>query len=410
MPPAVRHARYPFFSAAREAVREADLSLTALVAREAPAVERARERVERALTRGRTAAEEPDRWDPRDELLSYPIARILVSLLDDGAAVEKYAAAEAATAAERFETDFETHDDGLRSVERVSVTRQEVLEEFEIDAVPERRDRARGREGDWFRLPLSTYLTLADPDWGDEWRLVNREVSQGEVRVRRSALDRLVEEAVRRRVADGLPFDVRGRNPDLAAALEPTVASVRRLLSAGHAPASGPDVVEPSLFPPCVTALVGRARDGEELPPASRFALTSFLVALDLDAETVASMTGLDPETTATQVEFLRDREGTQYPSPSCATMQAYGDCVNRDERCDRITHPLAYYGDAVESDAAARLTSQRSDTDDAADVGTGETTGADVEPEATDGDADTTDRDTDTTDGDADTTGNPPT
>jgi DNA primase large subunit len=30
--------------------------------------------------------------------------------------------------------------------------------------------------------------------------------------------------------------------------------------------------------------------------------------------------------------------------------MQAYGDCVNRDDRCERITHPLSYYGDAVES------------------------------------------------------------
>jgi DNA primase large subunit len=99
-----------------------------------------------------------------------------------------------------------------------------------------------------------------------------------------------------------------------------------------------------------VTALLARARGDEELPPESRFSLTSFLVALGLDAEAVASATGLDPETTETQVEFLRDREGSQYPSPSCATMQAYGDCVNRDELCERITHPLSYYGRAVES------------------------------------------------------------
>ena len=344
----VRHARYPFFTAAREAVREADLSLPALVARDAPAVDRARERVERALTSGTTAPEDPEQWDPHNDLLSYPIARILVSLLDDGAAVEKYAAAEASTAAERFETDYAADDDGLRSVERVQVSRREVFDEFGIDADPE---RGAGRRGtDWYRLSVVTYLSLADPDWGDEWRLVNRELIDGRVRVRQSELDRLVEEAVHRRVADGLPFDVRERNPTLAEALEPAVASVRQLLSAGHAPASGPDVVEPSLFPPCVTALLDRARNDEELPPESRFALTAFLVALDLDGETIASIAGLDAETTTAQVEYLRDREGTQYPSPSCATMQAYGDCVNRDERCERITHPLSYYGDAVES------------------------------------------------------------
>jgi DNA primase large subunit len=364
-----RHARYPFFTAAREAVREADLSLSGLVARDAPAVDRARERVERALAAGTIAAEEPEAWEPDDELLSYPIARILISLLDDEAAVEKYAAAEAATAADRFAAEFETGDGGLRSVEDVSVSRREVLAEFEIDADPEAGGESgrggpeqRKRGPDWYRLPLSTYLTLADADWGDDWRLVNREVFRGRVRVRQSELDRLVEEAVYRRVADGLPFDVRERNPALAEALEPTVASVRTLLSAGHAPASGPDVLDPSKFPPCVTALVARARDGEELPPESRFTLTSFLVALGLDAETVASTAGLEPETTETQVEFLRDREGSQYPSPSCATMQAYGDCVNRDELCERITHPLSYYGRAVESATVGEASSDGSD------------------------------------------------
>ncbi|WP_136600661.1 DNA primase large subunit PriL [Salinigranum halophilum] len=351
----VRHARYPFFSAAREAVRAADLSLFGLVDRDAPAVERARERVERALTAGTTAPEEPDRWDPTDDLLSYPIARILVSLLDDGTAVKKYAAAEAATAADRFEADFGSEDDGLRSVERVGVTREEVLDEFGIDAEPEleseRRRASRGRG--WYRVALETYLTYSDPDWGDDWRLVNREVAAGRVRIEQAELDRLVEEAVRRRVAEGLPFDVRERNPDLADALEPTLASVRQLLTAGHAPTSGVGVVEPSLFPPCVKALLERSRGGERLSPESRFALTAFLVAIGLDGETIASVAGVDEEAATTQVEFLRDREGVQYPSPSCATMQAYGDCVNRDDRCERITHPLSYYKTAIEANDA---------------------------------------------------------
>jgi DNA primase large subunit len=28
--------------------------------------------------------------------------------------------------------------------------------------------------------------------------------------------------------------------------------------------------------------------------------------------------------------------------------MQAYGDCVDPDERCETIAHPLSYYTDAV--------------------------------------------------------------
>jgi DNA primase large subunit len=28
--------------------------------------------------------------------------------------------------------------------------------------------------------------------------------------------------------------------------------------------------------------------------------------------------------------------------------MQAYGDCVDPDDRCETISHPLSYYTDAV--------------------------------------------------------------
>jgi DNA primase large subunit len=45
------------------------------------------------------------------------------------------------------------------------------------------------------------------------------------------------------------------------------------------------------------------------------------------------------------QVDHIRgETSPTQYSSPSCATMQSYGDCVNMDDLCERISHPMAYY------------------------------------------------------------------
>jgi DNA primase large subunit len=29
--------------------------------------------------------------------------------------------------------------------------------------------------------------------------------------------------------------------------------------------------------------------------------------------------------------------------------MDAQGDCVNRDDRCERVAHPLAYYREALD-------------------------------------------------------------
>jgi DNA primase large subunit len=344
------HARYPFFQAAREAVQETDVALADLIAEDAPAVERGVERVERALVEGTVAAEDPYRWEPRDELLSYPLARILVSLLDDQAAVEKYAAAEAETAATRFEEDVAADDD-LQSARHPRVSLERLLREFDLPDRVRAEPAARGREPAWFRIDVGTYLALSDADWGDRWRLVNRELLDGEVRVERPELYRLLREAVRRRVIEGLPFSVR-ESPGgdaLAAELEPKVADLRELL-AEHEQPTGVDVIAPAQFPPCVTALLDRARDGEALPDHSAFALTAFLVDVGLGPEEIGSLVGdaSDPESLATRARYLQDGDRTQYPMPTCATMQALGDCVNRDERCETIAHPMRYYADAV--------------------------------------------------------------
>ncbi|MGQ4556391.1 DNA primase [Halobellus sp. GM3] len=368
------YARYPFFEGAREAVREADISPAALIAEDAPAVERGTERVERALMEGTVVAEEPRRWDDRTELLSYPIARILVSLIDTPAAVDKYAAAEASTARERFRTDFEADGDVPEAGQR-RATRETVLREFGLDETvrPERTGpssvgvesggtggggagaAAGGRRAQArYWIELGAYLDTADPDWGERWRLVNREVASGAVSVTDDELTRIVEAAVHRRVAAGLPIEVRGSDGGdaIADALEPSVSALRSLLNDHDvASESRVEAVVPALFPPCLKTLVQRARSGESLPDHSEFSLVSFLVALGMDAADVTTLLdsgGEQSDRLETRVEYLADGDGTQYPPPSCSTMKAYGDCVDPDERCETISHPLSYYTDAV--------------------------------------------------------------
>ncbi|MFC6989978.1 DNA primase [Haloplanus sp. GCM10025708] len=350
MRPDPHHARYPFFTAAREAVQAAAIDPPQLVAEDHPAVERGSERVERALLSGTVASETPDRWRARDELLSYPVARVLVSLVDSPAAVEKYAAAEAATAVERFREDFERGGDGLRSVSTPRVDLDDVLREFGLDAAVDRETADRAGD-ERVRVDVDAYLRLSNPDWGDRWRLVNRELAAGRVRLERGDLYRLLEAAVRRCVVEGLPFDVRASasGEALADALEDEVATLRDLLSERDAPpARDVDTVAPAQFPPCVRALVERAREGD-LPAHSAFSLTAFLTAIGMDADGVAAFCDLDPETVEYRVAVLEDGDDVQYPPPSCETMDAYGDCVNRDERCETVSNPLAYYAAALD-------------------------------------------------------------
>lgn len=334
------YARYPFLSAASEAVRETGADLATLVAEGDSAVERGRERVERALMDGTVASERNP--SAREELLSYPLARILVSLLDADAAVEKYATAEAATAYERFTEDL-TVDDGREG--RIDRTR--LLREFGLagrvapEPLPARR---RGSaEPEWFRIEVGSYLSLADADWGDDWRLVNREVTDGVVRIQQSELYRLLRAAVRRRVLDGLPFE--GVGDELAEALESQLTDLRELL-ADRTTETTHDVVAPELFPPCLAGLLATAREEGSLSRAERFSLLSFLAALDCSTVDVVALSkgGLSPDVVDETLAIVADGDGAQYPPPSCRTLAAYDICHNENDHRAVAPHPLDYY------------------------------------------------------------------
>ncbi len=333
------HARYPFLEAAREAVAEEAVDLATVVERDRDVVDRARERVLAALD-GEGIG--PPRRDPRVELLSYPVARVLVSAVEERVLIRYYARAEAATAHERFTADLETTTE-LKSVERTGIALEELLREFDlVDAVRP--------VGDGYRVGVGAYLRLATDLWGEEWRLVNRALADGEVPVTDGELRTLLREAVRVRVEEGLPFDV----PDaIAEAVEEETAAVREALSELDLTREI-DTVVPELFPPCMTALLDAIQTGEHLEHHSRFAITAFLTSIGMTTDEIVDLyrvnAGFGEEVTRYQTDHIRgETSPTEYSPPACATMQSYGDCVNKDDLCERIAHPMAYYENRLE-------------------------------------------------------------
>lgn len=330
------HARYPFLEASRAAVGEADVDLATLVETGGPAVERGHERVRRALLDGTTAPEEPRLWSTRDELLSYPVARVLVSLLELPGAKEKYAAAEAATARERFVEDFEA-DLELKSAGGDRLTLEELLADFGLSGGVEPVGDGR------FDVDVAAYLELAAGLDDPGWRLVRRPLEGGTVPVSRPELYTLLRQAVGSRVAEGLPLSV----PEgVAEPLSAELSSIRRSVADLDPPMSFEAVV-PGLFPPCMRALLSRVKDGETLPDHAQFSLVSFLLAAGLDGDGIVELCSLPAdhaEAVREQAGRLSDDDGAVVAPPSCAVMDEYGDCVNTDETCETIQHPLSYY------------------------------------------------------------------
>ncbi|PSQ36637.1 DNA primase regulatory subunit PriL [Halobacteriales archaeon SW_12_69_24] len=339
------HARYPFTAAARSAVDETGVDLAQVVASDKAVVARGVERVEWALTEGEVG--EPHRRT-RVELLSYPVARVLVSLVDERVLTRRYARAEAATAHERFIEEFAATAE-YRSARTERLTRADLLSEFDLTG-----DVREGPDG--YRVDVGAYLDLAADQWGDEWRLVNRVLVDGEVLG----------------VAEGLPLSVPG---PVAAELDEAVAQVRETLSELELTREI-DTVVPELFPPCMKHLLDQVRKGEHLEHHSRFAIASFLTSIGMTTDEIVELFQVNPgfgeEATRYQVDHIRGATSpTEYSPPSCATMQSYGDCYNKDDVCEDVideSHPLNYYEHMLDQEDEDDLVDWRESDEDEAE------------------------------------------
>lgn len=346
--PDPRFARYPFLAGARAAVERANIDIPTVVESERAVVARARDRIDTAVETGGVGT--PHR-SPAVELLSYPVARVLVSIVDEPALVDRYTAAEAATALERYWADQAVSD--RRTVDRRPMTLRELLEELELEAAVDRRyDPAEpepwNERENAFMLQVEAYLDLAGGRFGTAWGLATRPLRDGELPVDGAEFEVLLETALAGHIATDLPLTV----PDAVAdPLGPAAAEIRDSL-ADHDLAVTFDTVVPGLFPPCMRALLARA-DEEGLPDHSLFSLTSFLLAAGLTAGEIVALTGVSDDRAAAieqRVERLGSSGQPQYAAPSCTSMQAYGDCVNMDEICETIAHPLEYYDNRLGS------------------------------------------------------------
>ncbi|PSQ20551.1 DNA primase regulatory subunit PriL [Halobacteriales archaeon QS_9_67_15] len=366
------HARYPFRQVSRQAVGEAGVDLAAVVAEEAAVVERGMERVVWALEDGSVGdADDVDRV----ELLSYPVARVLVSLVDEHILTRMYAEAEAATAYERFTADF-TDTDELAYANTERLTLPDLFTEFDLsDDVR----AANGTVGDGsaavsdgqsreFRVEVGTYLALASDMRGDEWRLVNRALVDGEVTVDGEELLALLRQAVRHRVDDDLPLAVPAA---IESELTEETEQLRERLSELDL-TRDIDTVVPELFPPCMRHLLDQVQKGEHLEHHSRFAIASFLTSIGMTTDEIVDIFQVNPgfgeEATRYQVDHIRGATSpTDYSPPSCATMQSYGDCIDKDDICTDVideSHPLNYYEHRLDEEDEDDLTDWREERD----------------------------------------------
>ncbi len=322
---------YPFLPAASEYVKESGLTLDHLISSVSARI-RARERVIEAIRTG--CVERPvigDEQHAQMELLSYPFARILVSCIRDPYLVRRYALAEAKGAYRRI-------------IEELHSGRIDTIHKLADDL-----GLSIHTSAGYVLVPFTDYLRLTVNLRDKRWKLVNRSLVRGKVKLNMNEFVRVVQEAIYERVVKGLPLDV---PEEICNSLSAHIEEIKHELALRRAKTDefrAPSGGDPESFPPCIRNIIRNLKDGVNIPHSARFAVTAFLLNAGLSVEDVIelyrSLPDFNESMTRYQVEHIAGvRSGTRYTAPSCATMRTYGNCVDKDELCEKVSHPLSYY------------------------------------------------------------------
>ena len=335
-------ARYPFLPQAAAFIGAEGPALEDLLSERvyAPARLRGRARVLAAVEDAELPAVVLSPASPArellEDLLAYVYARILVSALNDPYVVRRHALAEALRVGA-----FLAREDDPEAVEAAAA----------VLGLGFRHDG----EGH-FRAHFTDYLKNAVHLKDVEWKLVSQPLSKGHVRMDARTAARLLQEGLRRRIESELPKRLA---PEFVKAVEADLAPIREAtrIKKEKTTVEGFGPVDLALIPPCMQHLLGQLQRGENVPHSGRFAVTSFLHAIGMDAEGIMKLFSQAPDfredLTRYQVEHITGvTTGTPYTPPGCQAMQTFGICYNADDTCRsrkkdgtaRVTHPLSYY------------------------------------------------------------------
>jgi DNA primase large subunit len=325
--------KFPFTKEAADYVKSFNIEPIELVRPELVQIlERAQERIRQGVFTGKISAEL--KQDDVD-ILAYPTALMLISAFNEDRARRRYALAE-----------------GKRAYE---LLRDENLEKLLLIATgsfvwdTKLVDRDLGGSHFDFALRFEDYVRNSARLRDLKWKLVNRVLVGGYVLLPRADFARLLEEEVQARVLEKTAIPQVTLPPELARRVDPLrsmIAARSRQLAADEIPRA----TMAAAMPPCMTNLLSLLQTSKHISHMGRFAMAAFLLNIGTDEEELLKMfksfTDFDERIARYQVEHIAGRRGSRrkYTAPNCSTLRTHGLCVNPDELCATITHPLSYY------------------------------------------------------------------
>ena len=310
---------FPFSKEAKKIILDTKISLEDLPE---SVVERAELMVQHAFLGKKYACDVRSSDLLLQELLAFPVAKILVSFANNPGLNARFASMVADSAYEFMSKEKDS--------EKIAVSLATDLG-LDLD-FPEQK-------AFFISLPLQEFLSVRFRD--DSLKLVNQFVSKGNVLLDENGFLRFLKEKSYSLVFSSLPVPVKGlpkRLENIAKALKD--ASKKREQKIFNEAFKGK--VAPEAFPPCVSQMYSQLASGQKLPHMANFTLATFLASIGMPNPQMLALFKKSPNFSERVASYQLDRIIKQkYAPPSCDKIKAYGYCP--DSNC-RVKHPLSFY------------------------------------------------------------------
>jgi DNA primase large subunit len=327
-------AKYPFTKDAVNYVKSLDLNIDELSQPEfSEVLTRAETRIEEALIDGITKWKSQPGYEI--EILSYPVAVIFVSNINDNYLKRRYALAEAKRVQMLLKEEV---DEKLLEI-ALSVFK------WKVKRLPLEYSQPFD-----FSLSFIDYLRNAPHFHDYRWKLVNKRLNNGEVLLQKDEFSRLISEEVRKYIEKTIETSPKVElNPLFLQKIE-HIQQMLNLRKDRIRINEQPQNINSAAYPPCIKNLYNFLISGQHISHVGRFTLTSFLLTagmkVDKLIELYGSISDFNQRLTRYQVEHIAGvrGSGTKYTPPSCETLKTHRLCPGPDDLCILIKHPLAYY------------------------------------------------------------------
>jgi DNA primase large subunit len=320
-------AKYPFLKKASEYIESLNLSIDDFTDKYDDIVERALERVKFAID-GKLI--KVDLYDPEKEILSYAVALALIYGLKDAWLIRRFANNE-----QKLYYEMLITEDNYKIIEIAKDGFNWDLELIE----------------DNFIIPVEQFLEIAPRFQAREWKLINSLLDKGKVYLKKVKIARLISEAVKNKIIKKSEEEEIKRLK-LPEKLLYKAEVVKSKIERKEIKEEYKEIYTPIKedLPPCISYLIKEMKSGKAISHMARFTVTSFLLNIGMSVEEVLeyfrNVADFNENKTRYQIQHIAGMIGSKirYLPPKCEVLKSFGICVEPNELCKKIKHPLQYY------------------------------------------------------------------